>query len=116
MNSLPLKLVLLLCVAAAPLVHAAIDPVAVARELDALLAQDWATNKIEPNPPATDEVFLRRAYLDMAGRIPTAREAEEFLASANANKRPELIDRLLDSDNYAQNFFNYWADVLRLQS
>ncbi|HEV7402230.1 MAG TPA: DUF1549 domain-containing protein [Chthoniobacteraceae bacterium] len=114
----PLKLVLLLCLCTG-LLHAAsskTDPLAPARELDALLAQDWANNKVEPNPPATDEVFVRRVYLDVVGRIPTVREAEEFLGAQSANKRAELIDRLLASDGYAQHFFNYWADVLRLQS
>lgn len=120
MKSLPLQLTLLFCVCAASSLHGAspakVDSTAVARELDALLAQDWAKNNVEPNPPSTDEVFLRRVYLDIVGRIPTVREAEAFLESKEANKRAELIDRLLASDGYAQHFFNYWADVLRLQS
>src|SRR4051794_38627919 len=120
MNSLSLKLVVLfhlgavLPLPAAP--AASIDTMGAARELDALLAKDWAKEKIEPNPPASDEVIVRRLYLDLAGRIPTYRETEEFLASTGANKRGELIDTLLASDGYAQHFFNYWADVLRLQS
>lgn len=116
MKSLPFFL-LLIALCARPQLHAEpVNTTAVARELDALLAQDWTRHKVTPNPPATDEVFLRRIYLDIAGRIPTVRETEEFLASKDEHKRVELIDRLLASDGYALHFFNYWADVLRLQT
>src|SRR5947209_5729267 len=46
-------------------------------------------------PLASDAEFLRRIYLDLAGTIPTARETRAFLADASANKRQQLIDRLL---------------------
>ncbi len=120
MNSLSLKLALLLSLCAASFLRAVpasrIDPTAVAQELDTILASDWAKNKLEPNPPASDEVFVRRIYLDIAGRIPSCRETEEFLDSKDQDKRAALIDKLLASDGYQQHFFNYWADVLRLQS
>jgi len=118
MNKFPLTLLLSLC--AVSFIHAApsrtVDTMAVARELDALLSADWQKNNVQPNPPATDEVFVRRVYLDIAGRIPTYREAQEFLGAPGQDKRAELIDKLLASDDYEMRFFNYWADVLRLQS
>jgi hypothetical protein len=89
---------------------------AAAAEIDALLARDWAANNLTPNTPAEDSVFLRRIYLDVVGRIPTTREAEEFLASREEGRRAALIDKLLDSEGYVQNYFHYWADVLRVQS
>lgn len=89
---------------------------AAAAEIDALLAKDWAANNLTPNAPADDSVFVRRIYLDVVGRIPTSREAEEFLASSEAGKRAALIDKLLGSEGYVQNYFHYWADVLRVQS
>ncbi len=89
---------------------------AAAAEIDALLASDWAANNVTPNAPADDSVFVRRIYLDVVGRIPTTREAEEFLASREDGRRAALIDKLLDSEGYVQNFFHYWADVLRVQS
>src|SRR4051812_35971497 len=102
MKSLSSKLALLLSFCLASLLHAApssrVDPAIVAPELDALLAQDWAKNNLTANPPARDEVFVRRLYLDLAGRIPTVRETEEFLGSQNPNKRTGLIDTLLASD------------------
>jgi hypothetical protein len=86
------------------------------QEIDTLLAADWKANNIKPNPPAPDDIFVRRIYLDVVGRIPTEREAQEFLGSKDANKRAKLIDKLLNSEGYVQHFFNYWADILRAQT
>jgi hypothetical protein len=85
-------------------------------QIDALLAKDWKAAGIQPNKPASDEVFLRRVYLDVIGRIPTAAEAAAFLDSTGKDKRAKLIDHLLASDGYVHHFFNYWADILRAQS
>ena len=119
MNSLLLNLTVLLFLCTASLLHAAtpakIDPIAVARELDALLEKDWAKHNLKRNAPATDEVFVRRVYLDIVGRIPTVRETEEFLVGTDPDKRSRLISTLLASEGYALHAFNYWADVLRLQ-
>jgi hypothetical protein len=105
--------VLFSCVA--PLRAAKIDTPAVAAEIDALLEKDWAANKLQRNAPANDSVFVRRVYLDIVGRIPSAREAEDFLNATDLGKRPRLISTLLAGDGYALAAFNYWADVLRLQ-
>jgi len=92
------------------------DTVAAAKQIDAILAKDWETNKVKGNPAADDNTFVRRIYLDVIGRIPTTREAEEFLTSKDSNKRSKLIDKLLASEGYVQHFYNYWADVLRVTS
>ncbi len=60
-----------------------------------------------------DPTFLRRSTLDLAGRLPTLAEAELFIQDSAANKRERLIDRLLDSDDYADNFANKWMLILR---
>jgi hypothetical protein len=86
------------------------------QQIDTLLAADWAKHNLKPNPPASDEVFVRRVYLDVIGRIPTYREATDFLSAKDAQKRAKLIDTLLASEGYAQNFFPYWADILRAQT
>jgi len=93
-----------------------IDPHASARQIDAVLASDWKKNKLQANPATDDNTFVRRIYLDIIGRIPTTREATEFLNSKDSEKRAKLIDKLLNSEAYVQHFFNYWADVLRLTS
>lgn len=68
-----------------------------------------------PNERTTDEQFLRRIYLDIAGRIPTFDEAKGFLDSRSKTKRPELINELLNSDAYAMRMFNYYSDLLRVR-
>lgn len=96
--------------------HAAPDLKATAARIDELVNAKLAKEKITPNKPASDEVFVRRVYLDVAGRIPTLHETTEFLKSSDPDKRSKLIDSLLASDGYVQNFYNYWADILRLKS
>lgn len=92
------------------------DTIASSRQIDALLEQGWKKQNIKGNPIVSDEVFLRRAYLTVVGRIPSADEAKAFLTWQSPEKRSKLIDQLLASDGYVHNFFNYWADVLRAQS
>jgi hypothetical protein len=87
-----------------------------AAQIDKLVNENLAKQKIEPNAPASDEVFVRRIYLDVVGRIPTMRETLEFTQSTDKDKRAKLIGDLLASEGYVQNFFNYWADILRLRS
>lgn len=104
----------LLCVSmlGAATLHAAVLPESL--KIDGILAKEWAKNNLKPNPPATDEVLVRRLYLDIAGRIPTLEETQEFLRSGDPAKRVKLIDRLLGSDGYTSHMFNFWADLLRL--
>ena len=78
------------------------DPAAkLSAEIDRLLAKDWDAKFVEPAPLATDATFLRRASLDLIGRIPTIAEVRSFLSDTSADKRTQLIDRLLASDEYA---------------
>ncbi len=62
--------------------------------------------------PAPDDEFLRRVYLDLTGTIPTSREARVFLANTSADKRPQLIGRLLDSPEFARRMQEAWTVML----
>lgn len=93
-----------------------LDAIGRAKEIDALVLSKLEQQKLQPNARATDEVFLRRVYLDTVGRIPSLKETQAFLADPAADKRVKLIDQLLASPGYQQNYFNFWADVLRLKS
>jgi hypothetical protein len=68
---------------------------------------------ITPSEPASDGVFLRRAYLDVIGRLPAPAEVRAFLADNAADKRAKLVDRLLERPEYADYWANKWADLLR---
>src|SRR5690606_31684968 len=61
--------------------------------------------RTNPSQLASDTVFLRRAYLDTLGLLPTADEAKQFLADTRADKRARLIDALLDRPEFAE----HWA-------
>lgn len=64
----------------------------------------------------SDAVFLRRAYLDLTGKLPTAEEAKAFLENVDQNKRIALIDRLLDQTSHADYWAMRWSDVLRVKA
>lgn len=68
---------------------------------------------IPPSPVCDDTTFLRRASLDIAGRLPTAEEAKDFLASQDPEKRDKAIDNLLTSPDYADYFANKWTALLK---
>lgn len=60
-----------------------------------------------------DATFLRRASVDIAGRLPTAAEAQSFLVDSSPAKRDALIDRLLESEEHAEYFAGKWSALLR---
>jgi hypothetical protein len=67
----------------------------VVRKINTHLTDFWTRNGITPAPVADDAEFLRRASLDIAGRIPSAAEAREFIDSKDPEKRAKKIDELL---------------------
>ena len=68
---------------------------------------------IEPSGLCTDDEFVRRAYLDCVGRLPTRAEVEAFLAEKSPGKRDALIDRLVLLPEFSDFWALKWADVLR---
>ncbi|MFK8114336.1 MAG: DUF1549 and DUF1553 domain-containing protein [Rubripirellula sp.] len=68
---------------------------------------------IEPSPAVNDETFLRRIYLDLIGRLPSAQESRQFITSTSRAKREQLVDALLERPEYADHWATYWADLLR---
>lgn len=71
---------------------------------------------IQPANLCSDEVFVRRAYLDVIGTLPTAKEAEEFLKDKASDKRRALIDQLLERPEYADYWAMRWSDLLRVRA
>ncbi len=85
-----------------------------AARIDAIVDAHLKRVGQQPNANSVDHEFLRRAYLDITGTIPTAKQAAMFLAQRGDSKRVILIDQLLNRPGYASHFYNYWADILRL--
>jgi Protein of unknown function (DUF1549)/Protein of unknown function (DUF1553) len=86
-----------------------------AAKIDQLVLAGLTKAGQKPNPPATAEQLVRRFYLDIAGRIPTATETAAFVDDKAPNKSARLIDRLLASEGYNSHMFNWLADMLRVE-
>lgn len=67
------------------------------------------------NPVASDDHFVRRVYLDIAGRIPNFEEASTFIKSSDRNKRSKLVDMLLETEGAKTHLYNYFAEMLRVK-
>jgi hypothetical protein len=80
---------------------------AIDRQIDQRLVQE----KLTPSPVAEDTEFLRRAFLDITGRLPTAQQAAAFLDDPSSDKRARLIDELLASPAYGQHFSQVWVNL-----
>ena len=81
--------------------------------IDELVFRKLKAVGMPPSEICDDATFLRRASIDIAGRLPTAAEAARFLADQASDKRERWIDTLLDSGDYADYFANKWTALLR---
>ena len=85
-------------------------------QIDRLVFAKLATMKIQP-VVCSDAVFVRRAYLDVIGTLPTAQEAKDFIRDLDTkNKRQKLIDQLLERDEFADYWTMKWGDILRIKA
>src|SRR5204863_9360016 len=83
--------------------------------VDQFTAKKWKELNISPSELCSDEVFVRRVYLDITGSLPDAKEVLAFAADKDAAKRDKLVDKLLETPEYAYYFANKWADILRVK-
>lgn len=81
--------------------------------LDELVEQHLRKLQLQPSAPADDYVFVRRAYLAIVGRLPTADEVRSFAGSASPDKDAQLVETLLNDPGYALLWALRWSDVLR---
>ncbi|MFT5303006.1 MAG: hypothetical protein ACI87E_003802 [Mariniblastus sp.] len=89
---------------------------AISDQIDALVKAKLSADGQQLNERSSDEVFLRRSYLDITGRIPGIQETKTFLGSKSESKREDLIDDLLDSYGFVSRQYNFYADLLRIKS
>ena len=81
--------------------------------VDKHVFEKLVTLGLPPSERCDDSTFIRRASLDIAGRLPTLEETDAFLASTASTKRLAAINRLLDDEGYADLFANKWSGLLR---
>jgi len=84
--------------------------------IDELVYAKLKAMGIPPSEVASDEAFLRRVSLDTTGLLPTPDASRAFLTSTDPSKRATLIDRLLDSPEFADFQSLKWGDLLRIKS
>lgn len=85
-------------------------------KIDELVLTKLKKLKLTPSRLTHDSEFIRRAYLDAAGILPTAEEVEEFLADESADKRATLIDRLLEREEFVDYWAYKWSDLMLVSS
>jgi hypothetical protein len=81
-------------------------------EIDRLIGKELQKTRVKPARITTDEQFIRRLTLDLTGQLPMPADVTEFTADKDLRKRAKLIDKLLDSEEYAQHWARYWRDVV----
>jgi hypothetical protein len=84
----------------------------ISKKIDSLIMKQLQTAKQSLGEQCTDSDFLRRAYLDITGVIPSLSDAKKFLDSTEADKRAKLIEQLLGSPNYGRHETDLWQAKL----
>lgn len=80
--------------------------------IDDLVLEQLRRLNLKPSPPATDATFVRRAYLDTIGRLPTPAETRAFVADTSPEKYARLADRLLAREEFVDYWTYKWSDLL----
>ena len=84
--------------------------------VDTLLNEKFKKLRIIPSELCSDEEFLRRATLDITGRVPTVDEYNAFLADADPKKRDKLVDDLLGRKEFVELWVMKWAELLTIRT
>lgn len=92
--------------------RAAATPALTPADLDRMIEAELASRKVAPARLVSDEEFVRRAHLDVTGKLPGPEQVLAFARSKDPRKRARLIDELLESPDYARNWARYWRDVI----
>jgi hypothetical protein len=84
--------------------------------IDGLVIAKLKSLHLAPSKVADDATFLRRAYLDAAGILPSSEEVETFLADTAADKREKAIQKLMARDEFVDYWAYKWSDLLLVSS
>jgi hypothetical protein len=88
------------------------SPAELAAWIDSRLETTWRAKNQTPKDVASDEVFVRRAFLELTGTIPSVSEARDFLDSTSASKREQLVRTLLDDKRFPEHYARLWSRTL----
>lgn len=75
------------------------------------IRKGWKDAEVTSSPEATDNEWCRRVYLDILGRIPSVSDLQTFLKEKSKNRKAELVERLLDSDEYVEEYARNWTTI-----
>ena len=84
--------------------------------VDVLVQAKLRERGIRPARVCSDEVFLRRVYLDVIGTLPESADVRAFLQGRRPNRRRLLIDALLKREEFADYWSMKWCDLLRVKA
>jgi hypothetical protein len=84
--------------------------------IDTLVHAKLKKLRLVPSELCDDDTFIRRAYLDIVGMLPTLEQTQEFLGEHSAGKRGQLIDELLNRKEFADLWVMKWAELLQIRS
>jgi mono/diheme cytochrome c family protein len=84
--------------------------------IDKLVHEKLNKLRIIPSDVASDEIFLRRVFLDIVGLPPTIEERQKFLTDARPDKRAALIDELLGRKEFTEMWVMKWAELLQIRT
>ena len=88
----------------------------VADGVDQIISKALKAEKAETTAPVSDEEFLRRVSLDLAGKVPSPDELALFTLDPDPSKRTSIISSLLASEDYSETWGRYWRDVIAYRS
>ncbi len=83
--------------------------------VDTLIHNKLKKLRIVPSELCSDEEFLRRAYLDIIGALPTVEEYTRFMQNPASNKREQLVDELLGRKEFVELWVMKWAELLQIR-
>jgi hypothetical protein len=82
-------------------------------KIDSFILAKLAEKNLQPSPAAEPSVLVTRAYVDLLGYKPTYDEVQVFLNDKSPKAYENLIDKLLASPHYGEQWGRHWMDVAR---
>jgi hypothetical protein len=84
--------------------------------IDTLVNAKLKNLRIAPSATCSDEVFLRRIFIDLTGMLPSVEEYKTFMANKSADKREQLVKDLMERKEFSELWVLKWAELLQIRS